>query len=106
MPGNDIDLKSDKQGRPVQGVVHWANSQVVSITTTTARNTTDLVAPLLRISCNVDCYFKLGNATVNAVEGDHFLPAGGDAVVPRGSNVRVAAITIAGAGVMGISELG
>lgn len=91
---------------PVQGVLKPLVAQKVTISGTTARNSTSFTNRVIRLTSTVDCYIKFGTATVEAAATDHFLPGGVVEYFTTQGAIRVAAITDGAGGTLFISEMG
>jgi len=72
----------------------------VSLSGTTARNSTALTAGHYRITATVDCYIVQGGSTIEADTDEYLLPAGAEIhrVVDSASSAYFAAITDGGTG--------
>lgn len=80
-------------------------AQKISLTTSTARNSTNFTHNVIIITSDVDCFVVLGSSSVVAAVTDHFLPAGVPWAMNVGTNVRLAGIVASGTGNLYISEM-
>ena len=103
MPKSALD--KDDYGEPIQGALTPQTAKSVSITTSTARNSSDFAYRVIRVITTVNCFIKLGDSTVEAAVTDHYLPAGAIEYFARKENTRIAGITSSGSGTIYISEM-
>ena len=104
--GGRSALDKDDYGEPIQGALTPRTAQSISVSTSTARNSSDFTYRVIRVITTVNCFIKLGDSTVEAAVTDHYLPAGAIEYFARKENTRIAGITASGSGTIYISEMG
>ena len=102
---SDSELYQDTKGYPIQGALRLDVAQKITVTATTARNSTDFTHKILRIYSTEDSFIKLGDSTVEATANDHFLPKEVVDFISVGDHTRLAAIRDSADGTLYISEL-
>jgi hypothetical protein len=104
------DMPLDQRGNPVPTLGYLDGGDfVLTVTATSARNSTPFNAQtrVISIYATVPCFIRLGNNTVTATTGDHFIPDGtylDIAVGPNTKDRHLAVIRATSDGTLYISE--
>jgi hypothetical protein len=101
----DTTLKKDANNVPMQGALTPAVAQSISISGTTAKNSTAFTKRIIRVYTTTNCFYKLGDSSVTATNADHFLAAGQVEYFAVWNNTYIAAIQSVASGTMYISEM-
>lgn len=101
-------LHQDANNIAVQGTLCPIpdKNELVSISGITARNSTAFTYKVIRVISSVACFFKLGDSTVTADTGDHYLPQNVVEYFTVKDYTHIAVITSGAVGNFLISEMG
>lgn len=99
-------LPLDDSGVRIQALFP-ARAQSITVTATTARNSTDFGedVTVVELTPDQDMFVKFGGGAVVATTSDVFLAAGVVYTYPTGGNLRIAAIRDTADGTLRITEL-
>ena len=98
-------LDKDDQGIAIQGALTPVTAHQISMSTTTARNTTAFTYNILRVISAANCFIVLGSSVCEATATDHYLPADTIEYFSRKENTHLAAILSSGTATLYISEM-
>lgn len=103
----NTSLVYDKNQTAIQGALEPIIGHLaLDLGVSSVRSSADFQRKVIRLYSTVDCYIKLGDATVVAVDYRHILPAKTIEYFSVGSNTRIAARVASGTGLLYISEMG
>ncbi len=107
-----FEMLRGSRGVPIQGAVPIKSVQSITISGTSAVNSADFTALLVRVHTTVKCYIRFGISSATAVTTDTPMEGGtveyfSVGLQPDGTpNTRLAAITDGGAGTVRVTECG
>ena len=91
-------LASDAFGNAIQGALHPTTTTVIAFTDTAAKNNTAIVAEVVRITSEQDCYLKFGDSGVVATTSNMPMKAGQPEYFTMDGDTYISAIRVSVSG--------